>query len=106
MQAKDMNVQMFLFCHNPEEPVQIYAVEVTMFGSTCSPSSAQFVKNANAEQYESHNPRAAAAIKEHQYLDDYLDLDLNSFRTVDEGDPGGELKKKRFRDSEIPLEQS
>ncbi|XP_062699293.1 uncharacterized protein LOC134284458 [Aedes albopictus] len=80
LQASDRNAQMFVFRRNPDEAVQVYAIEVTMFGSTCSPSSAQFVKNANAEQYAQHYPRAAAAIKEHHYVDDYLD----SFRTIDE----------------------
>ncbi|XP_062558001.1 uncharacterized protein LOC134222874 [Armigeres subalbatus] len=80
LQPKDRNTQLFLFRHSPHEAVQTYAIDVTMFGSTCSPSSAQYVKNVNAEQFSRYYPRAAVAIKEHHYVDDYLD----SFRTVDE----------------------
>ncbi|XP_062712397.1 uncharacterized protein LOC134289829 [Aedes albopictus] len=80
LKPSDQNAQMFIYRDNPGDPVQVYAINVTMFGSTCSPSSAQFVKNINAEQYAVHYPRAAAAIKEHHYVDDYLD----SFRSIDE----------------------
>ncbi|XP_062704433.1 uncharacterized protein LOC134286777 [Aedes albopictus] len=80
LQPGDRNAQMFLFRNHPQDPVQTYAIDVTMFGSTCSPSSAQYVKNVNAEQHAEHYPRAAAAIIEHHYVDDYLD----SFRTVEE----------------------
>ncbi|XP_062541796.1 uncharacterized protein LOC134209778 [Armigeres subalbatus] len=77
LQVSNKYTQMFVYRHKPEDPVQIYAIEVTMFGSTCSPSTAHIVKNANAQQYA---PHVSMAIIEHQYVDDYLD----SFMTVDE----------------------
>ncbi|XP_062558149.1 uncharacterized protein LOC134223027 [Armigeres subalbatus] len=80
LQPADRHAQLFLFRSSPDEAVQTYAIDVTMFGSTCSPSSAQYVKNVNAEQFSEYYPRATVAIREHHYVDDYLD----SFRTVNE----------------------
>ncbi|XP_062714917.1 uncharacterized protein LOC134291324 [Aedes albopictus] len=56
LQEDDRNAQMFIYRHKPGDPIQVYAIGVTMFGST------------------------SAAIKEHHYVDDYLD----SFKSVDE----------------------
>lgn len=55
-------------------------MQVMTFGASCSPCSAQYVKNINAEQHASEFPRAAKAIIEHHYVDDYLD----SVNTADE----------------------
>lgn len=43
------------------------------FGAKCSPSSAQYVKNQNAERYQLTNPRAVKAIVDNHYVDDWLD---------------------------------
>ncbi len=51
----------------------VYEMEVLTFGAACSPSSAQFVKNKNAEEYKSQLPRAVEAIVENTYIDDMLD---------------------------------
>lgn len=50
------------------------------FGATCSPTSAQFVKNTNADDFSSEFPKAAKAIKESHYVDDYV----ASFATEEE----------------------
>lgn len=55
-------------------------MDVATFGSTCSPASAQYVKNINACEYEKQYPQAAAAIKYGHYVDDYL----GSFQTIEE----------------------
>ncbi|XP_055623474.1 uncharacterized protein LOC129766901 [Toxorhynchites rutilus septentrionalis] len=55
-------------------------MDVATFGSTCSPASAQYVKNQNAKELSNKFPRAAEAIIHKHYVDDYLD----SFRTVQE----------------------
>lgn len=57
-----------------------YVMQVMIFGSASSPCSAQFVKNYNAKKYENTHPRAAKAIIECHYVDDYVD----SFDSVDE----------------------
>ena len=55
-------------------------MDVATFGSTCSPASAQFVKNKNAAGYETTLPRAVEGIVKCHYVDDYVD----SFETEEE----------------------
>ncbi|XP_055633434.1 uncharacterized protein LOC129773807 [Toxorhynchites rutilus septentrionalis] len=66
--------------NQPSDYPQIYIMDVATFGSTCSPASAQYVKNQNAKELSNEFPRAAEAIIHKHYVDDYLD----SFRTVQE----------------------
>ncbi|XP_055604258.1 uncharacterized protein LOC129752511 [Uranotaenia lowii] len=70
---EDKQFQRFLFRKNPSEPVQIYVMDVATFGATCSPCSAQYVKNRNAEEYAPNYPEASAAIIDNHYVDDYYD---------------------------------
>lgn len=42
------------------------------FGAACSPTSAQFVKNVNADEFAHEFPVAAKAIRESHYVDDYV----------------------------------
>ncbi|XP_062710279.1 uncharacterized protein LOC134288687 [Aedes albopictus] len=69
----DRHAQRFLWRDNEAEPPKIILMDVLTFGSTSSPSSAQFVKNKNAKEYESQFPRAAEGIMKCHYVDDYLD---------------------------------
>ncbi|XP_038117193.1 uncharacterized protein LOC119769289 [Culex quinquefasciatus] len=80
IREEDKQAQRFLFRENPADAPQVYVMDVATFGSACSPSSAQFVKNLNADQYAEEFPEAAAAIKERHYVDDYYD----SVDTVEE----------------------
>ncbi|XP_062557202.1 uncharacterized protein LOC134222066 [Armigeres subalbatus] len=65
--------QCFLRRSSPEEDVQIYMINVAMFGATSSPCTAQFVKNKNALDYVDLYPRAVEAITKNHYVDDFLD---------------------------------
>ncbi|XP_061515249.1 uncharacterized protein LOC133393612 isoform X1 [Anopheles gambiae] len=49
-----------------------YAVTVMTFGATCSPGTAHFVKNNNAERFAEQFPRAIHCIKYEHYVDDML----------------------------------
>ncbi|XP_062699013.1 uncharacterized protein LOC134284280 [Aedes albopictus] len=69
----DRHSQRFLFRDDPSKPIEIYLMDVATFGSTCSPASAQYVKNKNAEEFLDIFPRAAEGIIENHYVDDYLD---------------------------------
>ena len=78
--AKDKSAQRFLFRNNRAEEPKVYVMDVATFGSTCSPASAQYVKNRNAEEHAGRFPEAAAAIIKRHYVDDYFD----SVDTVEE----------------------
>lgn len=80
IRPEDRQAQRFLWRNNPNEPVQEYVMDVATFGSTCSPCSAQYVKNKNAEEWKHVYPEAATAIVENTYVDDYA----NSSDTVEE----------------------
>ncbi|XP_062539111.1 uncharacterized protein LOC134207403 [Armigeres subalbatus] len=65
--------QCFLWRSNPEEEIQVYVINVAMFGATSSPCTAQFVKNWNASNYSEQYPRAVEAVTKNHYVDDFLD---------------------------------
>ncbi|XP_062708877.1 uncharacterized protein LOC134288337 [Aedes albopictus] len=76
----DCQSQRFVFRNSPSDYPQVYVMDVATFGSSCSPASAQYVKNQNAHDFSKEFPRAAEAIIKKHYVDDYLD----SFRTIEE----------------------
>ncbi|XP_058828874.1 uncharacterized protein LOC131688562 [Topomyia yanbarensis] len=76
----DKQAQRFLFRDNSSEPPKVYVMDVATFGSTCSPASAQYIKNRNAEEHAAQYPEAAGAIINRHYVDDYFD----SVDTVEE----------------------
>ncbi|XP_062714026.1 uncharacterized protein LOC134290833 [Aedes albopictus] len=80
IRKEDQQSQRFLWREHPSDSPLVYIMEVATFGSTCSPASAQFVKNLNATEYADQFPRAAAAIHDNHYVDDYLD----SFQTIED----------------------
>ncbi|XP_065094108.1 uncharacterized protein LOC135714654 [Ochlerotatus camptorhynchus] len=65
--------QCFLWRSSPEDEMQVYVINVAMFGATSSPCTAQFVKNKNALDYAELYPRATNAIINNHYVDDFLD---------------------------------
>ncbi|XP_055622783.1 uncharacterized protein LOC129766287 [Toxorhynchites rutilus septentrionalis] len=73
IRCADKQSQRFLFRKSPELSPQIYVMDVATFGATCSPSLAQNVKNNNAAEFTERFPRAAKAIIENHYVDDFLD---------------------------------
>ncbi|XP_062714276.1 uncharacterized protein LOC134291034 [Aedes albopictus] len=70
---QDRSAQWFLWRDYPSESIQVYVMDVAIFGATCSPSSTQYVKNLNAGEYSAEFPRASEAIQDNHYVDDYLD---------------------------------
>ncbi|XP_062557344.1 uncharacterized protein LOC134222218 [Armigeres subalbatus] len=69
----DKQAQRFLFRNSSSETPRTYIMDVATFGATCSPASAQFVKNRNATEYAAQYPEAAAVIIDRHYVDDYFD---------------------------------
>ncbi|XP_055615425.1 uncharacterized protein LOC129761711 [Toxorhynchites rutilus septentrionalis] len=78
--SKDKSAQWFLFRKDSSESPRVFVMDVATFGSTCSPASAQYIKNRNAEEHAVQYPEAAAAIITRHYVDDYFD----SVDTVEE----------------------
>ncbi|XP_055712962.1 uncharacterized protein LOC129807608 [Phlebotomus papatasi] len=70
---EDQNYQRILWRGNSRDtfPVE-YKMTVMIFGATCSPAVASYVKNKNAEEYAEEFPEATREIVENHYVDDYL----------------------------------
>ncbi|XP_055604687.1 uncharacterized protein LOC129752921 [Uranotaenia lowii] len=73
IREEDRSAQRFLWRDNPSDPPCIYTMDVATFGSACSPCSAQFIKNLNAEEFKHLFPTATEAIIHGTYVDDFLD---------------------------------
>lgn len=71
IQPKDRDSQRFLW-KGEKSKVEHYKMCVMTFGSTSSPTSAQFDKNLNADQFYNEFPQAARAIRELHYVDDFV----------------------------------
>lgn len=73
IREEDQQSQRFLWKNADSGEIEVYAMNVITFGASCSPSSAQFVKNKNALEFSDRLPRAVKAIIERHYVDDLLD---------------------------------
>ncbi|XP_058456562.1 uncharacterized protein LOC131433959 [Malaya genurostris] len=73
MSKEDQHSQRFFLRDEvePEEP-STFVMQVMTFGASCSPATAQFVKNMNAERFYNQYPAAARAIIRCTYVDDML----------------------------------
>lgn len=80
MQPTDRAAQRFLWRADGGSPPDVYQMDVMTFGATCSPTSAQYVKNRNALEHENEFPEAAEAVRKMHYVDDYV----ASFTTEEE----------------------
>ena len=49
----------------------VYEMQAMIFGASCSPCLAQFVKNKNAEYHKTEYPEAYKAITKQHYVDDW-----------------------------------
>ncbi|XP_055614883.1 uncharacterized protein LOC129761194 [Toxorhynchites rutilus septentrionalis] len=72
IQPENRSAQLFLWRDHPSKQFEVFAMKVATFGSTCSPSAAQFIKNRNAQEFSKQFPQAAEAILKHYYVDDFL----------------------------------
>lgn len=69
----DRDSQRFLWRHgDTSRQVETYEMMAMTFGAACSPCSAQYVKNINAEEHAHIDVDAVKAIKRNHYVDDYV----------------------------------
>ncbi|XP_055633876.1 uncharacterized protein LOC129774196 [Toxorhynchites rutilus septentrionalis] len=73
IRPEDRHAQRFLWRSNPTAEPEEFLMDVATFGSTCSPATAQYVKNTNAQLFAQTFPRAVEGIVLSHYVDDYLD---------------------------------
>ncbi|XP_053699404.1 uncharacterized protein LOC128746376 [Sabethes cyaneus] len=99
MRAADKHAQRILWRTDTVHDPEIFLVDVATFGSTCSPASAQFVKNQNAREHSDRFPRAADGILQSTYVDDYLD----SFGSEEEACRISEEVRQIFRNGGFQL---
>ncbi|XP_053699354.1 uncharacterized protein LOC128746327 [Sabethes cyaneus] len=99
MRATDKHAQRILWRTDTVHDPEIFLVDVATFGSTCSPASAQFVKNQNAREHSDRFPRAADGILQSTYVDDYLD----SFGSEEEACRISEEVRQIFRNGGFQL---
>ncbi|XP_062704517.1 uncharacterized protein LOC134286848 [Aedes albopictus] len=71
IREEDQRCQCF-FWMNDRGDTEVYAMQVMTFGACCSPTTAQFVKNSNADRFISKYPTAHQAITKSHYVDDML----------------------------------
>ncbi|CAH2210079.1 jg21451, partial [Pararge aegeria aegeria] len=70
---EDQDALRFLWRDTPKDKLKVCAMTSLIFGANCSPFIAQFIKNKNAQRYESSKPAAVKAILQQHYMDDYID---------------------------------
>lgn len=72
IRQEDQKYQLFLW---PDKDGNIitYAMVGMTFGASCSPATAQHIKNLNARTFAYQYPRAVEAIVENHYVDDLLE---------------------------------
>ncbi|XP_062707485.1 uncharacterized protein LOC134288006 [Aedes albopictus] len=73
IRKEDRHSQRFLWRCDSSETPEVYLMDVATFGSTCSPASAQYIKNKNAKEFQETYPRAVEGIVDNHYVDDSLE---------------------------------
>lgn len=69
---RDQQCQRVLWRENTQQSMQVYILQVMLFGPKCSPFASQIVKNQTADKWSSKYPEAAAVLKSFTYMDDTL----------------------------------
>jgi len=72
IRSEDRDALRFLFRKSPNDKMQVLRMKVMIFGSICSPSTSQFVKNKLANEFKKQYPDAADVIINSTYDDDVI----------------------------------
>ena len=78
----DQQCQRILFRQNLNDPMQIYIMQVMLFGPKCSPFTSQMVKNRTAHKWLEQYPNAAEALEHYTYMDDILTSEPTAERAI------------------------
>lgn len=70
IRPSDQHVLRFLWQESSDSPTQVCSMQSLIFGATCSPFVAQYIKNKNALKYKDLNPEAVDVIINNHYMDD------------------------------------
>ncbi|XP_055584843.1 uncharacterized protein LOC129737708 [Uranotaenia lowii] len=73
IKPEDKHAQRFLFRFDPEHPPDVYTMDVMIFGAACSPCTALYIMQLNADECQDDYPEATNAIRNKIYMDDYFD---------------------------------
>lgn len=72
IRPEDQHVFRFLWQSSLNAPVKVCVMQSLVFGATCSPFIAQYVKNKNALKFQDLYPEAVDVIVNNHYMDDCL----------------------------------
>ncbi|XP_048484221.1 uncharacterized protein LOC119690508 [Plutella xylostella] len=72
IRPEDQHVFRFLWQENTNLPIKTCVMQSLLFGATCSPFIAQYIKNKNALKYQDLHPEAVDVIINSHYMDDCL----------------------------------
>lgn len=83
IREEDQQAQRFLWRDGDTSRLpDVYVMKVMTFGATCSPSTAQYIKNRNANEVKTQFPRAVQSITQNHYVDDMLDSTDNADEAI------------------------
>ncbi|XP_037302652.1 uncharacterized protein LOC119193060 [Manduca sexta] len=91
LREEDRDALRYLWRGNRRDsrPPEVYRMKVLIFGASCSPATAIYVMNRNAERHRHTHPEAVEAIKKKHYMDDHLD----GYEKMNTGEAHFELRK-------------
>ncbi|XP_063358825.1 uncharacterized protein LOC134648265 [Cydia amplana] len=72
IRQEDRDALRFLWRNDPHCQLKEYRMTSVIFGAVCSPCTALYIKNRNAQELQRSYPAAAKAIVRDHYMDDYL----------------------------------
>ncbi|XP_047992014.1 uncharacterized protein LOC125230827 isoform X2 [Leguminivora glycinivorella] len=72
IRQEDRDALRFIWRDDPRYELKEYRMTSVIFGAVCSPCTALFIKNRNAQELQTSYPAAAKAIIRDHYMDDYL----------------------------------
>ncbi|XP_073958424.1 uncharacterized protein [Choristoneura fumiferana] len=72
IRMEDRDALRYIWREDPSCELKEYRMTSVIFGAVCSPCTALYIKNRNAQELQKSYPAAAKAIVHEHYMDDYL----------------------------------